>query len=454
MDVITHDKIEVSGVKFKRILSLTINHSINEHGTAIIRGEMDSVTGREDAARLNERSLVKITTKAQGQPSVLFCGVVMKTNLIYENDYLVLELTLITTSYLLDIQKRNKSFQDEGKTYGAILQEALQGSGTVTMSISDRPIGTLVMQYNETNWEFIKRIASKFNTSVSADITSEVPEVTIGKLSSKKVIMKSHETGTGLSQYIFGVATTISNMAYNGCSYQYGYLGDNFNQEGIITATNAELIDGTLKCSYSYGAPALLSNTLKVENTQVAGRMFTGEVKEVKEDKVRVHILDIDSEFDGGSNHWFPYSTAYSSSDGSGFYCMPAVGDQVRLFFPSEDEGDAFAASSVNVAPLEDPLNKMWKNAMGKEILLTPEGIRISNKNGGTDLYISLTDEEGIVIHSNKQINIDSKANININAGKELVIEGKEEVYIGSADSFIDITKDGIMVGGNRLLIN
>ena len=45
-----------------------------------------------------------------------------------------------------------------------------------------------------------------------------------------------------------------------------------------------------------------------------------------------MHLVDIDSEYDGAGNVWLPYSTAYSSSDGSGFYCMPAEGDQVVFF--------------------------------------------------------------------------------------------------------------------------
>lgn len=70
----------------------------------------------------------------------------------------------------------------------------------------------------------------------------------------------------------------------------------------------------------------------EVTNTQISGKMYTGIVQAVQKDQVQVHLVDIDSEYDGAGNVWLPYSTAYSSSDGSGFYCMPAEGDQVRVF--------------------------------------------------------------------------------------------------------------------------
>ena len=98
--------------------------------------------------------------------------------------------------------------------------------------------------------------------------------------------------------------------------------------------------------------------------------MYTGIVQAVQKDQVQVHLVDIDSEYDGAGNVWLPYSTAYSSSDGSGFYCMPAEGDQVRVFFPGSDEGKAFAASSVSVNSAPDVTDKQWRGPEGKQILM------------------------------------------------------------------------------------
>lgn len=60
--------------------------------------------------------------------------------------------------------------------------------------------------------------------------------------------------------------------------------------------------------------------------------------------------LEIDQDSTASGAMWFPYSTVYSSPDGSGWYVMPEAGDQIRLYFPDEREQHAFAASSVDLA--------------------------------------------------------------------------------------------------------
>jgi len=45
----------------------------------------------------------------------------------------------------------------------------------------------------------------------------------------------------------------------------------------------------------------------------------------------------------------------YASEDGSGWYCMPEMGDDVRIELPNTNEGDAFAVSSVSKYVSDDP---------------------------------------------------------------------------------------------------
>ena len=49
-----------------------------------------------------------------------------------------------------------------------------------------------------------------------------------------------------------------------------------------------------------------------------------------------------------GGARWFPYATVYSSGDGTGWYCMPEIGDKIRLYFPTEKEQDAYVISAYH----------------------------------------------------------------------------------------------------------
>lgn len=80
---------------------------------------------------------------------------------------------------------------------------------------------------------------------------------------------------------------------------------------------------------------------------QLVGTAFEGTVREVQGENMKIH-LQIDDAYPGDDCYWFPFSTPSASSDGSGWYCMPEIGDRVRVYFPSKRTGDVIAISAVN----------------------------------------------------------------------------------------------------------
>jgi hypothetical protein len=456
METITFENIKIEQIPFKKIISMTITHSVNNHATASVMGEVDYKEGTDCLNRIDESTGVKITTTAKDQPSVLFCGIIANANLDSESEYATLSVDLVSTSMLLDIQKNKKSFQNTSKTHEEILKQALGGSAGINFAVSDRPIGSLVMQYNETNWEFTKRMASVFSAPIVANIASPKPYITVGLPQAARTV-SAEQSKQSVS--VKGIKSTAQSGAGQGSamgisSYAYAYVGDNISSGGTtqrIRTISSTLTNGILVSTYAFSRESGFVQPI-IYNTQASGKMFSGTVQAVEKDKVQVHIVDIDSSYDGGGSHWFPYSTAYSSSDGSGFYCMPEVGDTVRVFFPSNKEENAFAASSANVSPLDNPKHKKWKTPGGKEILLTEEGLFIICKEN--KIFINMIDEEGISIFSDKDINICSSSNINLQANGELSMYAQNNLLLGTAESYIDITKDNISLAAKNVIIN
>ena len=131
---------------------------------------------------------------------------------------------------------------------------------------------------------------------------------------------------------------------------------------------------------------------------------------------------------------------------------MPEKGDHVRVFFPTGNEEDAFAASATFAQPPKNPENKVWKAPGGKEILLTDEGMYIIGKSG--KIYINLTDEKGVEIYSDKEINVMSDTKVNISAGKEVHIAAKNEIIIGTENAYIDLDKSSAVLTAKKVLVN
>ena len=102
---------------------------------------------------------------------------------------------------------------------------------------------------------------------------------------------------------------------------------------------------------------------------------------------------------------------------------MPEASDAVRLFFPTEDEKDAFVVNAVHVQgeaaeKRSNPSFKSLMNRQGKEILFTPSCIRITNNAG---MLIELDDSEGIKIVSDKAIRIASETLVDIKSSTDVV---------------------------------
>lgn len=459
METITYLNIKVEGVPYTKILSLHIQNAINGYGSAYIEGEIDSEKGKAYVQRLTSDTIVKITTTADGQPPILFMGVVAGSSVSQETDYTLLKLQLLATAHKLNYKKKNQSFQNAADTYTKVITKALDGMADLQMNVSDKAIGSLIMRYNETSWEFAQRMASTFGAPISANVNTEKPLLTVGMPKTGKTYNVS-DAKLGFS--------SESQTSYGGTvvtSAQYVYLGDKIcvgNKTETVQEYESSLDYGILTtkiCLMSKDNENKIASGTNdspvqrpITNVAASGKMFTGVVQAVQKDKVQVHLTSIDAEYDAGGTHWFPYSTAYSSSDGSGFYCMPAVGDTVRVFFPSDNEEDAFAASSVNVSPLDDPLHKKWRSPAGKEILFTPEGLLISCKDD--KIFIDLTDEEGVKICSEKDITINAQNNLTLYAKKTLKMQAENKVLLSSGESYIDMSKDLIEMGANQVLIN
>ena len=461
METISYGNIKVEGFPFRRIRSIWINHQVNEHGIAQIKGEVDSEEAQGLVQRVDETLRVSITTTAKEQPGKLFYGCVKEISLSQESGYSIVSLTLYTTSRILDMQKKKKTYKQVSQTYGQIIKEGIADKGELNMTVSDKATNQFVMKYDETEWEFAKRMASRLQAPLVADIKSEKPLLYVGLPTPSKTITiksKAFSYGSQVDSHAQLSNTMVQDFSGEEVeSYAYAFIGDKVSINGkaaCIKGVDAVLTDGILQMRYTLmqANGSVVGIAVPETHSKTSGKMMKGTVKEVNKDKVKVNFKEIDDDSDPGGDWWFPFSTAYSSSDGSGWYCMPEVGDEVRVFFPSGEEADAFAASTVFTEAPKDPKHKSWKAPGGKEILLTDEGLYVIGKAG--KIYINLTDEKGVEIYSDKEINVMSDTKVSICADNEVHIVAKNEIIIGTEEAYIDLDKNTATLAASEVLIN
>ncbi|HEY8465094.1 MAG TPA: phage baseplate assembly protein V, partial [Bacillota bacterium] len=176
-------------------------------------------------------------------------------------------------------------------------------------------------------------------------------------------------------------------------------------------------------------------------NTQIRGISIQGKVIDVSKDQVRVH-LEIDETQNKEEAFWFPYSTNYTAEGHSGWYCMPELEDQVRVYFPGCKEEEGVVTSSVRLNTEESQTNKttnpdikVFRTKSGKELLFSPEEIVLTGKDG--EVFLRINEQTGIEIFSVNPVKITSQEGINLESQKKITLAAAEEINISCKESGI-----------------
>ena len=165
--------IRTGPVEFLDIVELKLEEEAGRHGWLSISGHI-----RDEE---EERCLGLLSTDVweqvqlvgkDGESVTLFVGIVTDFTIACINDQKRLTLTVMTGSCLMDRQEHLRTWQDDACTYEQIFRGVTAGypeSGPVFTQPYAEAAGELVLQYHETDWTFLKRLASRRGQSLVPD---------------------------------------------------------------------------------------------------------------------------------------------------------------------------------------------------------------------------------------------------------------------------------------------
>lgn len=448
------EMIRVRPFEFIDYLEIKGSQAFGSHGTLRIKGHITAEKEQEYISLMTDETWVHVDAVTyDGITKNVFKGIIWDADIEKVGETCVLTLNLVTGSYLMDTVRHIRSFQDDGISYGSMLgtiTEEYPNSAYKMTAGQGSTIPGFVLQYNETDWEFAKRLASHFETDIYPDSAYEGTKIYFGE----------PDTGAGAEITTNEYSVTKRNQetySYTVRWRELFHMGECVQFNGMpvwVAGIDTELDGSELYHTYHL----VQRNEIKTKgryNEKCVGASLTGKVLAVDKDKVQVE-LEKDENKDHAGKRWFLYATPYSSPDGTGWYCMPEVGDQIRLRVPSDHEGEAYVISSVhmdtaNGAERQNPDFKSIMNKQGKEILFTPKSLIMTNNAG---MSIEILDDEGIKIMSDKDITISAADSIEItSATSKLELYAKENLLLQQGDT--QLTMDGQMrVNGARLNLN
>ena len=418
-------KIEIDGQQILwRDMNLEIDSKIGEHTIGKIKytaspnqlSLYDALIDKKGDKTIVVTGRSNISDEAGNATDKIFLNGVISKLRIKETKAgaLAVELLCSSKSILLDRIPRYRSFQDPTLTYTDIAQEVNKnyndGETLVNVGEDMQAVPRMTIQYNETDWEYLKRIASYIGQPLMANsnkvlvgffknMPTQTPNLTdsyFGKETEEertyyrvegtevysvstpiKLKIRNRVSGEEVENDYYVIESRIYNEGNTlKCEYKLGKQTDYFVDpiphekiRGAVIEARTVHIARTDESKSEHGRTDGSSDNL--EGRTIGAKPLNKYIEKTENNqneniKEKVKIKDIavmtlnlteglmDLVENGQSfedkyagKSYFPYVTPYSQSN-TGFTPAPEANDRVALYFPNGNETHAIVLGAVN----------------------------------------------------------------------------------------------------------
>ena len=418
-------KIEIDGQQILwRDMNLEIDSRIGEHTIGKIKytaspnqlSLYDALIDKKGDKTIVVTGRSNIPDEAGNATDKIFLNGVISKLRIKETKAgaLAVELLCSSKSILLDRIPRYRSFQDPTLTYTDIAQEVNKnyndGETLVNVGEDMQAVPRMTIQYNETDWEYLKRIASYTGQPLMANsnkvlvgffknMPAQTPNLTYSYFGKETEEERTYYRVEGTE--VYSVSTPIKLKIRNRVS------GEEVENDYYVIESRIYNEGNTLKCEYKLGkqtdyfvdpiphekirGAVIEARTVHIARTDenksnhgrndgssdnLEGRAIgakplnkyiekaennqnENEKERVKASDIAVMTLNLTEgllklgengqsfEDKYAGKSYFPYVTPYSQTN-TGFTPAPEVNDRVALYFPNGNETHAIVLGAVN----------------------------------------------------------------------------------------------------------
>lgn len=385
-------------------------------------------------SQMREEPLELLSRGGDGRQESLFSGLIDGASLKNEGDYAVLTLTAVSCIWKMDIQKKSRSFQDISRTYRNIAEEvAGEYSFTVRWNAPDKKPACPLIQYEETDYQFIRRIASHIGCRLLPEDYGERKAVNIGIGERSPRPINIERYGHDMLLYKKD-GQKLEKERIIGYRIRGGELlrvGDCAEIQGVkycvmecgITFKNDSIeADVSLYPPKCFEADRLPADTL-------TGVVIEGTVLRTEGETLRLH-LDIDEEQEESKAYDYPWRPI----TGNMFYCMPEKGTKVALYFSKSDEQDAAAVynlreNGVTCGELADYNDRYFTTNHEKRLYMKPGEMGFVHGEG-ENAKITLSDESMLQMKTANKMSIMAEGQVQLKAKSVTMTAPKEATLV------------------------
>ncbi len=470
--MVTYENLRLMPFEVEHITSLSLRKSSNEHGTLELTAVLSEEIADQYIYTVRKLTPLSLSCQMPGREQVLFRGMVTSLYVSREGGVFYLNLTAKGNTCLMAVELKSRSFQNTEMTVHQMIREIMAGyeNTNIIFQIPDDPIGDLLVQFQETDWEFLKRVISRYGAVLISDVSTVGIAIYAGvadrgeceKISAFQYsVRKSLESYELMKSNGWPDARETDYIIFEIQHPTVFSIGQQIELNGkrlFIEQAQHILEDGILKNYYLLKLKEGF-RSLRTYNMALVGSSLTGKVADVARNRI---MVDLDIDGPGRAAYWFPYSTMSASPDGSGWYCMPEKGDGVRVYFPTRDEREAYAVSAVSshepkngdsVDPMADPDIKYLATVHQKVIKFAEEGIIINADNGQATVFLG---KDGTLsVYGAKNVELTAKEDVSIMAKSHITVAAQETLLLKKGSSHVSVNQSGnVIIHGTKVYSN
>lgn len=363
----------------------------------------------------------------------LFSGYPEKVEIKEERGYRIADIQAVSGTILLDQKKSNRVFQKKAQTYMGIANTITADTehSACILPGSDMQTGGTLIQYQETDWNFLKRMASQLGLPLVPDISYYYPRFYLGLPEGEKKelgeILSCDMCFDGRYYAVSGKCLVDREdfICYDVVTRTSLSLGDRVTYEGrelLVSRKKTELVRGEVIFTYRLAGSSYTWVPWE-DNPDYTGMSFVGAIVGTQGEQVEV-AFDIDQTAAGGNRYGFAPAT------GNLMYCMPQKGTKTSLYIGNGDEAQGIATGCIrtNGSTCEgtgSPEKKSFRSEHGKGMDLYPQRMGL---DGGETGKITFEDETGTTIESNGGLLLMAKEGIRLESMTGIAMQGMSDI--------------------------
>ena len=371
--------------------------------------------------------------RKENAAGALFSGYPEKVEIKEGSGYRVADIQAVSGTILLDQKKCNRVFQKRAQTYMGIANTVTADTehSACILPGSDMRTGGTLIQYQETDWNFLKRMASQLGLPLVPDISYYYPRFYLGLPEGEKKelgeILSCDMCFDGRYYAVSGRCTVDRKdfICYDVVTGTRLSLGDRVTYEGrelTVSRKKTELVRGEVLFTYRLAGESY-TRVAPEENPDYTGMSFVGEVTAACGERVEL-AFDMDRASAGGNSYGFAPAT------GNLMYCMPQVGTKAALYLGSGNEAQGVVSGCIrtNGASCEgtgSPEKKGFCSEHGKGMSLYPQSMGM---DGGEAGKLTMEDGSGTLLGSSGSLLLLAKEGIRLESMTGIAVHGVSDI--------------------------